>query len=213
MGLPEQQDEQTYSYTDYLSWPEWPEGERYELIHGEAFAMSPAPRLAHQTVSGEMQRQIGNALKDDPCHVFAAPTDVKLSPAEEDERPTVVQPDLLVACAEHLFTDRGIEGSPELVIEILSPESGYADRKRKFAVYERYGVVEYWIVDIDERLVEVYHRDAATGSFRRIDVYGPHNSVTSLVVPAVTVDLSLVFPEKKAAQGASPARKPPPRAQ
>ena len=74
MGLPERVNEQTYSYADYLSWPEWPEGERYELIHGEAFAMSPAPRLVHQTISGEIQRQIGNALKDSPCRVLAAPT-------------------------------------------------------------------------------------------------------------------------------------------
>lgn len=209
MGLPELQDEQTYSYGDYLSWPEWPEGDRYELIHGEAFAMSPAPRLAHQTVSGEMQAQIHESLKDDPCRVFAAPTDVKLSPVEEDQKPTVVQPDLLVACAETLFTDRGIEGAPELVIEILSPESGYADRKRKFAVYERYGVAEYWIVDIDERVVETYLRDAATGTFRRIDAYGPQDTVPSLAVPAVTVDLTLVFPKETRNQGA-PGRKPPP---
>lgn len=210
MGFPERVGEQTYSYADYLSWPEWPEGERYELIQGEAFSMSPAPRLVHQTVSGEMQRQISNALKEKPCRVFAAPTDVKLSPAEEDTKPTVVQPDLLVACAERLFTERGINGPPELVIEILSPETGYADRKRKFGVYQQYGVGEYWIVDIDERVLEVYVREPSSGIFRRVDAYGPRDTVTSQVVPAVTVDLSLVFPETEREEGRKPAAPPPP---
>lgn len=195
MGIPERINEQTYSYADYLSWPEWPEGERYELVHGEAFCMSPAPRLVHQTISGEIHRQIGNALKDNPCRVLAAPTDVKLSPPNEDAKPTVVQPDLLVACAEHLFTERGIQGPPELVIEILSPETGYADRKRKFGVYQEYGVTEYWIVDIDERVLEAYLRDPSSGALCRVDAYGPRDTVTAQSVPGVSVDLSLVFPE------------------
>ena len=58
MGLPERVNEQTYSYADYFSWPEWPEGERYELIHGEALAMRPAPRLVNQTIRGEIQREL-----------------------------------------------------------------------------------------------------------------------------------------------------------
>lgn len=195
MALPERQDRETFSYADYLSWGEWPQGERFELVQGEAFAMSPAPRLIHQTVSGEFHRQIANQLTDDPCRVFAAPTDVKLSPAEEDDRPTVVQPDLLVACAEHLRTERGIVGAPELVIEILSPETGYADRKRKFNLYEKYGVAEYWIVDIDEQVLELYHHDAGSATFRRVDAYGRQDTVSSLAIPKVTVKLELVFPE------------------
>ncbi|TVQ20876.1 MAG: Uma2 family endonuclease [Spirochaetaceae bacterium] len=208
MGIAKRADDQTYTYDDYLSWPQWPQGERYELIHGEAFAMSPAPRLVHQTVSGELFAQIHSALKDKPCRVFAAPTDVKLSPANEDARPTVVQPDLLVACAEHLFTERGIDGPPELVIEILSPETGFADRKRKFGVYQQYGVGEYWIVDIDEHVLEVYLRDEASGSFLRLDAYGATDSVTSRTVPEVTVDLARVFPDAPA----RPTTPPLPRA-
>jgi Uma2 family endonuclease len=210
MALPERAEEQTFTYQDYLSWPEWPAGERYELIHGEAFAMSPAPRLAHQTVSGEMHATDWHAaLKDKPCRVFAAPTDVRLSPADEDARPTVVQPDLLVACAEHLFAERGIDGPPELVIETLSPETGYADRKRKFEVYQQYGVGEYWIVDIDEHVVEVYLRDHESGTFRRLDAYGPRESITSRTVPAVTVDLTLVFPEAPVDTPATPPPRSP----
>lgn len=197
MALPERHEQETFSYTDYLSWGEWPQGERFELVQGEAFAMSPAPRLIHQTVSGELFGQIFNCLKDDPCLVFAAPTDVKLSPAEEDDRPTVVQPDLLVACAESLRTERGIVGAPELVIEILSPETGYADRKRKFGLYEKYGVREYWIVDIDEQVLELFHRDAGSDTFRRVDAYGRQDTVASLSIPQISVELELVFPERE----------------
>jgi Uma2 family endonuclease len=79
----------------------------------------------------------------------------------------------------------------ELVVEIVSPDSGIADRRRKFAVYERYGVKEYWIVDQDEELVEVYLLE--TGSYVRAAVYAKEETVTSEAVGGLTVSLSDVF--------------------
>ena len=197
MGLPENREQERYTYSQYLTWPE---GERYELIDGIAYAMSPAPRLEHQRISGEIHAQIHSDLKDGPCRVFAAPTDVRLSAiyaAEtEDDEPTVVQPDLLVGCKEELFTERGVAGAPELIVEIISPESGYSDRKRKFDLYERYGVGEYWIVDPDERVVEVYILES-DNCFRRAGVYGSADTVTATAIGGVVVDLQEVFPTER----------------
>lgn len=196
MGLPENREQEHYSYSQYLTWPE---GERYELIDGIAYAMSPAPRLEHQRVSGEIYAQIHSNLKDGPCRVFAAPTDVRLSAVHaaetEDDEPTVLQPDLLVGCRNELFTERGVAGAPELIVEITSPESGYSDRKRKFDLYERYGVREYWIVDPDERVVEVYLLES-DNRFRRAGIYGSTDTVTGTAVGGVEVDLQEVFPAR-----------------
>jgi Uma2 family endonuclease len=193
-----------YSYRDYLSWPE---GERVELIEGVPYAMSPAPRREHQRLVSELNRQLANALHDAPCEVYPAPFDVKLSREEEDERPTVVQPDLTVVCDPAKLTEQGVTGAPDLVVEIVSPDSGFHDRVwseaalparpcilgRKFDLYRGAGVREYWIVDPDERVVEVY-RLASDGSYRRVGVFGDADTITSEAVDAVLVDLAELFP-------------------
>jgi Uma2 family endonuclease len=193
-----------YSYRDYLSWPE---GERVELIEGVPYAMSPAPRREHQRLVSELNRQLANALHDAPCEVYPAPFDVKLSREEEDERPTVVQPDLTVVCDPAKLTEQGVTGAPDLVVEIVSPDSGFHDRVwseaalparpcilgRKFDLYRGAGVREYWIVEPDERVVEVY-RLASDGSYRRVGAFGDADTITSEAVDAVLVDLAELFP-------------------
>jgi Uma2 family endonuclease len=141
-----------YSWKDYLSWSE---EERFELIDGVAYAMSPAPGRKHQRMVSELNRQIANALLKSSCQVYPAPLDVKLSGEVADDAPTVVQPDLTVVCNADKLTEQGVAGAPDLVIEIVSPESGYHDRARKFDRYQRYGVSEYWIVDKNENVLEV----------------------------------------------------------
>jgi Uma2 family endonuclease len=179
---------QIYSWQEYLSWPG---EERFELIEGEAYAMSPAPRREHQRLLVEFARQVANALHEGPCDVYPAPFDVKLTPDEADEKPTVVQPDLTVVCDEAKLTEQGVTGPPDLVIEIVSPDSGFHDRGRKYDLYERYGVQEYWIVDPVEQLIEVYYLEASR--FVRGGVSGSRDTLVSTAVPTVEVDLSLLF--------------------
>jgi Uma2 family endonuclease len=186
------QKEERYSWSDYLAWPE---GERYELIDGVAYAMSPAPRRRHQEISGEIFRQAANALSGKPCRVYDAPFDVKLSADQQDEAPTVVQPDITVTCDRSKLTEQGMTGPPDLVVEIVSPDSGLIDRRRKFDLYERFGVTEYWIVDQDESVVEVYQLDTDR-SYRRSGVFGPEDTVTAVAVPELVVSLAEVFAEE-----------------
>ncbi|MFP4427331.1 MAG: Uma2 family endonuclease [Spirochaetaceae bacterium] len=179
-----------YSWQEYLSWPT---DERFELIDGEAYAMSPAPRREHQRLLSDLHYQVYAALADKPCDVYPAPFDVKLSGDSSDEAPTVVQPDLTVVCDEAKLTEQGVSGAPELVVEIVSPDSGFHDRGRKFDLYERFGVGEYWILEPVEQLIEVYTLEGSR--YRRVGVFGSEDSLTSTKVPGITVDLSLLFPQ------------------
>ncbi|MDR0311390.1 MAG: Uma2 family endonuclease, partial [Acidobacteriota bacterium] len=91
MTLP--QENQRYTYADYYTWDD---GERWELIEGEPYLMSPAPRQVHQEILRELLLQLATFLKGKPCKLFTAPFDVRLNADTYDD--TVVQPDLLVVC-------------------------------------------------------------------------------------------------------------------
>ena len=127
-----------YTWADYRSWSD---DERWELIDGVAYAMSPAPSTSHQRVVGRLYSRLERALDRHPCEPFIAPTDVKLSEAD------VVQPDILVVCDPAKITQSHIEGAPDLVIEVLSPGTSAKDLRPKKALYERTGVREYLVVD------------------------------------------------------------------
>lgn len=152
-----------WSYADYLTWPE---GERWELIDGTAWAMSPAPVRRHQEVSRRLERAIDDKLGGRPCRMFHAPFDVLLPRAGEadDEVDTVVQPDIVVFCDKSKLTPAGARGAPDIVVEVLSPSTAKKDQNDKFALYERHGVREYWVVDPAGKWLCVY-RLGADGRF------------------------------------------------
>ena len=84
-------DDQLYTYADYKGW-ELAEGERFEVIYSEAFAMS-APNTWHQEILGNIFAQFHNFLRGKSCKVYSAPFDVRLFYKEDESDDTVVQPD------------------------------------------------------------------------------------------------------------------------
>lgn len=143
-----------YTYAEYAALP--PDGRRWELIDGD-FEVIPAPAPRHQTVSRHLQFELMQALEETGvAHVYNAPIDVILSQTD------VLQPDLVILRADraHLVSERGIEGPPDIVVEILSPSTRVIDRRVKSRTYARYGVPEYWIVDGDIGLIELYRLGA-----------------------------------------------------
>ena len=134
-----------YTYADYMTWPD---EERWEIIGGEAYNMTPAPGIRHQNVAGTLFAFLKQHLKGKPCRPFVAPTDVVLS--EHD----VVQPDVIVVCDERKITEANIRGAPDLIVEVLSPATALKDKREKRALYEKSGVREYVIVDPIELYVE-----------------------------------------------------------
>jgi Uma2 family endonuclease len=158
VGLPAKKDDRLYLYRDYRAWPD---DERWELIDGVAWNMSPAPSMAHQALSAELTYAIRSFLGKSGCRVFAAPFDILLpeSPDQaDDDVPNVVQPDLAVICDPSRLRPFGCVGAPDWVIEILSPYTSRRDMVKKLSLYERHGVREYWVIDPGNRYVHVYVR-------------------------------------------------------
>lgn len=142
-----------FTYADYRSWIG---DERWELIDGEAFAMSPAPLRLHQQVVTRLCSQLDAALENHPCQVYVAPFDVRLPRGgESDDRiDTVVQPDLAVICDATKLDDAGCRGAPDFIVEVLSKSTSARDLVQKRELYARHGVREYWIVDAEARILE-----------------------------------------------------------
>lgn len=144
----------TYTYADYLNWQF---KERVELIKGKLFKMSPAPGTLHQRISNKLATQITWFLKGKPCELFSAPFDVRFPNGKEtDNTFTVVQPDICIICDQSKLDDRGCLGAPDMIIEILSPQTAKKDIKDKFQLYEENEVKEYWIVTPENKVVDVF---------------------------------------------------------
>ncbi|MCD6397295.1 MAG: Uma2 family endonuclease [Spirochaetaceae bacterium] len=181
-----------YTYADYKTWPD---NERWELINGVAFSMSPAPKRNHQRVSIALSTQIFTALEGKPCEAYSAPMDVKLSAlpgAEENDIDIVVQPDILVVCDPDKLDEDGCNGAPDWVIEILSPSTSYKDENEKLIIYEKFGVKEYWIIQPGSKMVFIYILNE-NGNYKKPEVAKNDEVVSSYAVPGVEIDLKKVF--------------------
>lgn len=143
-----------YTLEDYRSWPE---GERWELIYGIAYSMSPAPRLNHQRLLIKFIAQLSRQLEGKPCEPFIAPVDLYPFPESTgEERDTVVQPDLMIVCDPAKCTEEGIFGAPDWILEVLSPSTAYKDQTEKKNLYQKCGVGEYWTVNPETLDLMIY---------------------------------------------------------
>jgi len=194
MPLPQTDTEQKYTYADYLTWPD---DERWEIIDGVAYAMSPSPGTRHQRLSLSLSLQFGNYLKGKQCALFVAPFDVRLSERigfTDEKITTVVQPDLLVVSDKTKLDDRGCSGTPDLVIEILSPSTAVRDIKLKFDLYQQHSVKEYWLIHPAEQTLLVYKLDK-TGMYGAADRYAGNDQVSVSLLGELVIDLAEVFAE------------------
>ncbi|GHV73598.1 hypothetical protein AGMMS49940_09000 [Spirochaetia bacterium] len=177
-----------FTYSDYKAW-ELKEGERYELIDGEAFAMS-APNDQHQAIAAELTAWFVTFLRGKPCTVRPAPYDVRLFYEEDENDDTVVQPDISVICGKEKRGPEGCRGAPDLVVEILSSGSISNDLVRKFNLYLEAGVREYWVVSPEHKTVQVFVLQ--DGAYRG-KVYHGDASVPSSVLEGLSVNMAAVF--------------------
>jgi len=182
---------QTFTYGDYCRWPD---EERWELIDGVPFDMTPAPSRQHSLVSGELEGILREFLRGKPCEMHHAPFDVRLPKGGEadEEITTVVQPDILIVCDEKKLDDKGCRGAPDLVIEILSPSTSSRDHITKKRLYERHGVKEFWIVSPTDRRIIVY----ALGADRRFEeavIFSDVEIMPCKLFPGLEIDLGRVF--------------------
>ena len=175
--------EKRYTYRDYLSWTE---AERWEIIDGVAYDMTPAPKVKHQRIVSKLSFEFSTKLKD--CLHFIAPTDVVL-----DEH-NVVQPDVFIVCDKKKITDDNIQGAPDLIIEVASPATEIRDRREKKNTYEKFGVKEYIIIFPEGEYLERYYLRGA--GFGAPEIFNWHE-VLRLCFFEIEINLWEIFEKEK----------------
>jgi len=179
-----------YTYRDYLRWPD---DERWELVDGVAYAMTPSPTPSHQGAARNLIGILFGLLRDHPCRVFAAPLDVLLPNADQAdaEVDTIVQPDVMVICNPECIRPTHIRGAPDWVIEVLSPSTAKKDEGIKRDRYQRAGVREYWLLHPTDRTLLRYR--LTDGAYGLPEVFGDGDRVDLPVPEGAQLDLAEVF--------------------
>ncbi len=177
-----------YTYADYLKFPE---DERWEIIDGVAYNMSPAPTVDHQSLAGELHLQVGSQLRGKRCRVYFSPIDVRFQDSPNTDK--VVQPDLLVVCDRSKIRSAGIVGAPDWIVEILSPGTAGKDHIVKRGLYEKQGVREYWLMHPVDRIVTIY-RLGPEAKYLQADVYELKGKLSVDAVPGLEIDWDLWEP-------------------
>ncbi len=133
-----------YTYNDYLSWDD-----RWELIDGIAYAMSPAPYPKHQRIAFKISRELDdNLLGADRCEVYLSPIDWKVNET------TVVQPDIAIFCEQ--TKKQYFSRTPPLIVEVLSKSTALKDVTTKFKLYEKEGVLFYLIIEPNSEVGDIF---------------------------------------------------------
>ena len=174
-----------YNYDDYLNLPE--DGKRYEVINGE-LVMSAAPNTFHQTISNNIEDELRSFIKMSKSgKMFHAPVDVLISETN------VVQPDIIYISKDRsdIITENNINGTPDLIMEILSPGSAYYDLLEKKELYEQFGLKEYWIVDPKKQRVDIYLN--VNQQFELNQRAESEGSVKSIMIKGFEISLESIF--------------------
>lgn len=153
---------------------------RYELIDG-VVVCSPSPDPQHQQVLGEIAYQLKAFLRSHPVGSCYVETDIRL-----DDK-LVYRPELVFLLKERVLDNwKRIKCAPDLVVEVISPESRRFDNETKKGDYERFGVKEYWLIDPDQETMKFYTLEAG----RFVELTPQNDKLSSRVVPHFTLDLA-----------------------
>lgn len=173
-----------HAYTSEDYWA-LPQNRRAELIDGKLWDLASPNRL-HQEIVHELDMRFGMHIKahDGTCKVYPAPFAVNLFADDT----TFVEPDISVVCDKTKLSDRGCEGAPDLVVEVVSPSNPGMDYVSKLSLYRKAGVREYWICDPMERRTLTYAFDSTP----MMRMYPFTDAVPSEVLGGLAIDFSQI---------------------
>jgi len=185
-----------YTYADYLTWMD---DVRRELIDGFIHLMS-APSTIHAQLSFNLVFEVGTFFRKrkGKCRIFYAPFDVRFPTGAyrgDDEIYNVVQPDICVICDATKIDKKGCIGAPDLIVEILSPSTAKHDKDKKFHLYEKFGVREYWMVDPKAKTVHAFLLQP-TGKYDSGTVYECNQKAPVRIFDGLEVDLKGLFEDE-----------------
>ncbi len=177
--------------SEYLQMPET--NQRTELLDGQLIVyggddVSPAPVNEHQRLVRRGTHVLDDLIPNG--EIFTAPTDVHF------DEVNVVQPDIFWVAENSQCVEMDGKywyGAPDLIIEVLSPGTERKDRGKKFRLYQKYGVREYWLISRIESFIEVYNW--IDGVFIQQGVYGSDDTFVSSVLGTKIVDVKKIFPQ------------------
>ena len=170
-------------YRMYCVTPDIPdELEKFAGVYGMA-----SPSIQHQDIVGELYMEINSYLrsKKGNCKAFISPLDIEI----KSDPTTVVQPDLFVVCDKSKLEGRTVKGSPDWVIEIVSPSNIESDYIRKLQLYHAAGVREYWIINPMDETIIVYDWDEENF---QLDKYSFHDTIHSVIYPDLAIDFESI---------------------
>jgi Uma2 family endonuclease len=161
-----------------------PDGERAELIDGQIYFMA-SPNRRHQSILGTLYRRIADYIdaKGGDCKVYLAPFAVFIN---KDNR-NYVEPDISVICDPDKLNDKGCDGAPDWIIEIVSPGNKNMDYLVKLLKYQSSGVREYWIVDTESERISVYNFE-----HDEMEVYRLDDKVKAGIYEDLEIDFSTI---------------------
>jgi len=171
-----------YTYEDYLKIDD---DNQYELIGGELILV-PRPRPKHQKTAGRIYTKFENFLKQNAFGEVIYEVDVYLSGE-------VVSPDIIFISKDRLniIGELNIQGAPDLVVEILSQSTVKLDRVKKSRLYYEYGVKEYWIVDPDHKIIEVFM--PGEKNWNLFQAYNMDETLISPLLNGLEIQLKEIF--------------------
>jgi Uma2 family endonuclease len=176
-----------WTYDDLAAMPE--DNVIREILDGELFvAASPVTR--HQRIVGRLFSEIARYLSSNPIgEVFIAPLDTVFS------TDNVCSPDVFFVSNERasIITRKNIQGAPDFVIEVLSELNRRNDEVRKRAIYDRFGVDEYWIVDPEVNTVRIFRRQEKLLVLVHELAAARNDVATPLILPGLAIDLAELF--------------------
>ncbi len=192
MAVP--QERKNFTYADYSKLGE---EDRYEVIDGQIYNMSPSPTPKHQDILGGLYAEFRSYLRGKECRVFISPIDVCLSDEKEDLHKVKewVIPDMVVVCDKNKIDEKRIVGTPDLLVEVLSPSTAKKDKLVKYNRYQRAGVKEYWIVDPVNEVIEVYLLEET--AFKRNGVYVKGDTLPVSIFDDFSMELNSVFSDEE----------------
>lgn len=160
-----------------------PDGQRAELIDGRMYMMAP-PSTGHQRISSELHGTIYNFIKskNGTCDVFAAPFAVFLNKDDIN----YVEPDISVICDKNKLDEKGCNGAPDWVIEIVSPSTSQMDYSIKLFKYRTAGVREYWIVNPLKQTVTVYDFETE----KKTNLYSFDDSIPVCIYDELSINIA-----------------------
>lgn len=176
--------ERIYTIEDIYSLPD---GERAELIAGQIYYMAP-PSTTHQRILSFLHLEIANYIRSrhGSCEVFPAPFAVFLEPEDHRYSKDYLEPDLSIICDPNKIDEKGCQGAPDWVIEIVSLGSRRQDYYTKLSLYRAAGVREYWIIDPAKHAVIVYDMEHDEGPV----LYTFRDAVSVNIYDDLTIDFS-----------------------